>query len=244
MAEKRMFAKSIVLSDNFLDMPASSRCLYFTLSMFGDDDGFVNAPKSVMRQCGATVDDFKILVSKNFIIPFETGVIVIKHWRINNYLRSDRYNPSKQMEKALLLVQDDGSYELKTEVKTVEETKKVSFFKEKKTKSTNKEVAEMEQVEQLYFDNYVTLYKKGLVNLEKPIYDFATCRKTIKNCIKKFGFEKTIDAVKKSINNDFCLKTGYMLTTILSNGVFAQLINGKSSSTVDLSDKYDMGDLL
>ena len=86
MSEKRMFAKSIVLSDAFLDMPATSRCLYFTLSMLADDDGFVNSPKSVMRQCGASEDDLKVLFAKKFVIPFESGIVVIKHWRINNYL--------------------------------------------------------------------------------------------------------------------------------------------------------------
>ena len=87
-----MFAKSIVLSDDFLDMPASARCLYFTLNMLADDDGFVDAPKSVMRQSGASEDDMKILLAKCFLIPFgEKGIVVIRHWRINNYLRNDRY---------------------------------------------------------------------------------------------------------------------------------------------------------
>ena len=94
MAERRMFAKTIVLSDAFLDMPMTARCLYFTLGMLADDDGFVNAPKSIMRQCGATQDDFMILLQKRYVLGFESGVIVIKHWRINNYLQSDRHNPT------------------------------------------------------------------------------------------------------------------------------------------------------
>lgn len=106
-----MFAKTIVLSDAFLDMPLSARCLYFTLGMFADDDGFVNGPKSIMRQCGASNDDMKVLVTKRFILPFDSGVIVIKHWRINNYLRSDRYIPTKYAdEKAKLIVEKNGAY--------------------------------------------------------------------------------------------------------------------------------------
>ena len=111
MAERRMFAKTIVLSDAFLDMPISARCLYMTLGMVADDDGFVNAPKSVIRQCGATNDDMNILLAKKFVLDFDSGVIVIKHWRINNYLRSDRYVETKyKEEKAMLGEDENGAY--------------------------------------------------------------------------------------------------------------------------------------
>lgn len=111
MAERRMFAKTIVLSDAFLDMPLSARCLYFTLGMLADDDGFVNSPKSIMRQCGASDGDLQCLLDNRFIILFETGVIVIKHWRINNYLRNDRYVPTKYKDEMQKLeVKDNGAY--------------------------------------------------------------------------------------------------------------------------------------
>lgn len=113
MAERRMFAKTIVLSDAFLDMPMSARCLYFTLGMFADDDGFVNAPKSIMRQCGASDDDMNILLVKKFVLQFDSGVIVIKHWRINNYLQKDRYNETKYTEeKVKLSIEKNGAYTL------------------------------------------------------------------------------------------------------------------------------------
>lgn len=99
MAEKRMFAKSIVMSDDFLEMPTSTRCLYFTLGMFADDDGFVNNPKSIMRQISATEDDMKILIAKSYVLVFESGVIVIKHWRINNYIRGDRYHKTTHTDE-------------------------------------------------------------------------------------------------------------------------------------------------
>jgi len=112
VAERRMFAKTIVLSDAFLDMPMSARCLYFTLGMLADDDGFVNSPKSIMRQCGASVDDMNILLAKKFVLSFEDGVIVIKHWRVNNYLRNDRYVKTKYLdERAQLEVDENGSYQ-------------------------------------------------------------------------------------------------------------------------------------
>lgn len=111
VAERRMFAKTIVLSDAFLDMPLGARCLYMTMGMLADDDGFVNAPRSIMRQCGASDDDMKVLISKKFVIPFESGVIVIKHWRINNYLQRDRLIPTKyQEELSMLSIEENGAY--------------------------------------------------------------------------------------------------------------------------------------
>ena len=111
MAERRMFAKTIVTSDAFLDMPLSARCLYFTLGMFADDDGFVNNPKSIMRQVGASQDDLNLLLLKKFILSFESGVIVIKHWKIHNYIAKDRYKETKYIEeKSTLMLDDKGAY--------------------------------------------------------------------------------------------------------------------------------------
>lgn len=106
MAERRMFAKTIVTSDAFLDMPATTRCLYFTLAMFADDDGFVNSPKSIMRQAGASEDDLKILFTKRYILGFESGVIVIKHWKIHNLIQKDRYKETTYLEEKAQLVLD------------------------------------------------------------------------------------------------------------------------------------------
>lgn len=111
MAERRMFAKTIIDSDAFLDMPISTRLLYYDFGMRADDDGFVNSPKKIMRMIGSTDDDLKLLVAKKFIIPFESGVVVIKHWRINNYLRNDRYRSTTYLdEKARLKIDENGAY--------------------------------------------------------------------------------------------------------------------------------------
>lgn len=111
MAERRMLSRDLVTSDPFLDMPTSARCLYFTLSVVADDDGFVSAPKSVMRQCGVSQDDLSLLVSKGYIIPFESGIIAVRHWRMNNYLRSDRYTITRHLEeRAMLTVDATGTY--------------------------------------------------------------------------------------------------------------------------------------
>ena len=119
MAERRMFAKSIVLSDAFLDMPLSARCLYFTLGMFADDDGFVSSPKAIMRHCGAGQDDMLLLIQKRFVLAFDSGVIVIKHWRLNNYLQNDRHKRTTYTEElAQLSIDEKGAYTEKNEVYT------------------------------------------------------------------------------------------------------------------------------
>lgn len=113
MAERRMFAKAIIDSDAFLDMPLSAQSLYFHLSMRADDDGFVNNPKKIQRMIGASEDDCKLLLLKSFIIPFETGVCVIKHWKIHNYIRTDRYKETVyQDEKQRLTLENNGTYSL------------------------------------------------------------------------------------------------------------------------------------
>ena len=106
MAERRMFAKTIVTSDAFLDMPASTRCLYFLLGMVADDDGFVNNPKSIMRQAGATTDDMNLLIAKRFLLTFQSGVVVIKHWCIHNTIQKDRYKETKYLEEKSTLTLD------------------------------------------------------------------------------------------------------------------------------------------
>lgn len=113
MAERRMFAKTIIDSDAFLDMSVTARLLYYDLSMRADDDGFVNSPKKIMRMIGASEDDLRMLAARKFIIPFENGVVVIKHWRIHNYIRKDRYNETTYSEqKELLELDENGSYRL------------------------------------------------------------------------------------------------------------------------------------
>ena len=113
MAERRMFAKTVIDSDLFLDMPLSTQALYFHLSMRADDDGFVNNPKKISRMIGAGEDSLKLLITKQFILPFESGVIVIKHWKVHNYIRKDTYNSTAYIEeKGMLTQKSNGEYEL------------------------------------------------------------------------------------------------------------------------------------
>lgn len=111
MAERRMFSKKIIDSDAFMDMPLSTQALYFHLAMRADDDGFVNNPKKIQRMVGGSDDDIKVLIGKRFILCFDSGVIVVKHWRMHNYIQKDRYKPTDYIEeKSMLEIKENGSY--------------------------------------------------------------------------------------------------------------------------------------
>ena len=116
MAERRMFAKTIIGSDAFIDMPLSTQALYFHLSMRADDEGFINNPRKIQRMIGAADDDLKVLITKKFIIPFESGIVVIKHWKIHNYIQKDRFKETMYLEeKAMLETKENKGYTLKQE---------------------------------------------------------------------------------------------------------------------------------
>lgn len=111
MAERRMFSKQIIDSDAFLDMPLSTQALYFHLSMRADDEGFINKPKMIMRMVGASQNELELLLSKRYILAFESGVIVIKHWKIHNYIQKDRFKETLYLEeKNLIEVKGNKSY--------------------------------------------------------------------------------------------------------------------------------------
>lgn len=113
MANRRMFSLDVIDTDNFLDMPASARLLYYDLGMRADDDGFLQSAQKILRFTGASVDDIDLLVERGFVIRFETGIIVIRHWRVNNQIRTDRYKPTVCAdEKSRLVVDGGGVYRL------------------------------------------------------------------------------------------------------------------------------------
>ena len=110
MAQRRMFSPQIVASEEFLTMPISSQALYFHLGMNADDDGFVQ-PKVIMRSIGSGDDDLKVLLTKRFLLHFESGVVVIKHWLIHNLIQKDRYHPTRfQDEKKALYIKENKAY--------------------------------------------------------------------------------------------------------------------------------------
>lgn len=106
-----MMSKSIIETDKFMDMPMSAQCLYFHLLLRADDDGFIVSPKRTMRSIGCTDDDMKILIAKSYVLAFESGVIVVKHWRIHNYVKRDRYKQSSIPESKLIMLDENREYQ-------------------------------------------------------------------------------------------------------------------------------------
>ena len=182
MAERRMFAKTIIDSDAFLDMPQTTQLLYFHLAMRADDDGFINNPKSIMRNVRCTDDDLKLLAVKKFIIPFENGVVVIKHWKIHNYIAKDRYKETKyKEEKATLSLDENNAYttsvdglytdciQIVDEMDTQDRIGKVSIGKDRKGKKTPAVYYPTDDLLNQAFADYVEMRKQ----LKKPMTERA-----------------------------------------------------------------------
>ena len=112
MAERRMFSKAVIDSDLFLDMPLTAQTLYFHMAMRADDDGFLDNHKKIQRMVGANDDDMKRLVDNQFIIMFESGVTVIRHWQVHNSIRKDRSKPTIYQAEKAMLTTENGVYNL------------------------------------------------------------------------------------------------------------------------------------
>ena len=191
MAQKRMFDKSITNSDNFLELPDSSQILYFHLSMNADDDGFVDNWKSIMRMIGTKEDDLKILIAKSYVIPFETGVIVIRHWRMNNYLRSDRYKETThKLEKSQLILGENEEYVLTNKSIGIPmvDTDKNRIDKN----SIDKNINIPSKVFEDEFDNLWKLYPKKIGKKD-------ALRHYIRNRKNKVPYETILEGLKKYI---------------------------------------------
>lgn len=225
MAERRMFAKTIIDSDAFLDMPLSSQALYFHLSMRADDDGFNNNPKKVQRMIGASDDDLKLLVIKKFIIPFDNGIIVIKHWKIHNYIQKDRYRETVyQEEKSMLQTKENKAYTLciqdgysmDTQVRIGKDRKEIELgevredishdTQKKKTKPQKHKYGEYQNV--LLSDDDLEKLKNEITNyedyIEKLSSYMASTGKSYKNhlaTIRNWARKDKEKPIKKTTSN-------------------------------------------
>lgn len=210
MAERRMFSKLIIDSDMFLDMPLSTQALYFHLSMRADDDGFVNNPKKIQRMIGCNDDDLKVLITKKFIIPFESGICVIKHWKIHNYIRNDRYKPTiYECEKQMLSDEKNKTYELISDgIPNVNQadtvgipngyTGKVRLGKDRIDNSISKDI--------LVSKNLIPIVEEwNNLNLSKVKSVKGNRLKILNARIKEYGIDSIIEAIK-SINKSSFLK--------------------------------------
>lgn len=207
MAEKRMFSNKVIGSDSFLEMPDSTQNLYFHLSMYADDDGFVDKPKSIMRMTGKKEDDLKLLIAKSFVIPFDSGVLVIRHWRLNNYLRMDRYNETQYLqEKAQLTINQSGEYELgKPDGIPVVITDKIRLEKN----SVNNAEEQENLIKSYNFSENLTesiktwlAYKKEKKQNYKPTGLKTLLNKLKQDCTNN-GDQYVIDSINNSIMNNY-----------------------------------------
>lgn len=191
MANKRMFTMKIVDTDAFLDMPLSTQCLYFHLNMRADDDGFIGNPKRIEKIIGANDDDLKLLIAKRFVILFDDGVIVIKHWRMHNTLSRDRYiETSYTDEKKKLLLKDNGSYSL-TNGNSIDDTKLIerSNRQTQKRRKTDEQKTHLGKDIGLDKDLELDLDTELDKDKEKDINDLIVSKDTI----RQTDVQRTID---------------------------------------------------
>lgn len=193
-----MFSPAIVESDAFLDMPVSSQALYFHLGMHADDDGFVN-PKRIMREVGVAEDDLKVLVAKRFVLPFENGVVVIKHWRINNLIRKDWYKETMYLEeKKQLAVKENGSY---TEAVNISLTTSLTgrqrrLGKVRLGKDTKSAPREDKSPKHNPLGAEVVKAFEGVDPKNKTYYENTTQRSACDFLIAEYGMERVLQAIK------------------------------------------------
>lgn len=213
MTERRMFAKKITESDAFLDMPSSTQMLYFHLSMNADDDGFVNNPKKIQRMCGASDDDFKLLLAKSFVLLFESGVIVIKHWKMHNYIQADRCRPTDYVEeKSMLGLKKNKAYTLdvnKMDTKCIQDVSvgkesigKVSIDKNSIVKdSKGKDIKEKDIDKSI--SKKKTVYYPDDEMLESAFQEYLTMRKKIKKPIcTEMALHRAMNTIERLSKGD------------------------------------------
>lgn len=199
MAKRRMMSKDIIDTDLFLDMSQGSQNLYFHFLLRADDDGFIASPKKIMRMLGIADDDFSVLIAKKFIIPFKSGVCVIKHWKIHNYIQKDRYTKTCHVEEmALLSENSENVYRMDTEcIQNVEQSvstgkSKVRLGKSKVSlscdqRSQKKERSPVEQIIDVFYDSV-----NPTIN-----YGNKTSRSAAEWLIKKYTLPKAIAMCQK-----------------------------------------------
>lgn len=253
-----MFTQKIIDSDAFLDMPLSTQALYFHLNMRADDDGFVNNPKRIQRTVGASEDDLKLLIAKRFLICFENGVIVIKHWRMHNTLKSDRYRPTQyQEEYKMLEVKDNKAYTERQYVDVLPAGNEVE--PERKQPGTSlepqysididknsKEENSIEEDKKIYIDVIAYLNEKAGTNYR------ASAESTKKLIHARIAEGFTLEDFKTVIDNKCAdwLNTDYAKflrpSTLFQNSKFEGYLNekcGRKQNPVMHSNMDDLDDL-
>lgn len=242
MAQKRMFTMKIVDSDAFLEMPLSTQCLYFHLNMRADDDGFIGNTKRIMKIIGASEDDLRLLIAKRFVLTFEDGVIVIKHWRMHNTLSRDRYAETSYTDaKKMLLLKDNGSYSL-TGGNPIDDTRLIERSGRQTQQRRNKDATKTHSDKGLDIDKDIDKEKDNKLIVSKdticqtdvrrvieewnklqevginPIRDIKPSSKRcqlLKGRIREYGIDEVLNAINNVRKSDFLRgenNRGWMIT--------------------------------
>lgn len=208
MANRRMFSLDIVNTDSFLDMSASAQALYFHLGMRADDDGFIASPKRITNMVGCNADDLKLLIAKGFVIQFSSGIVVITHWKINNYLRPDRYRPTLHQSEKAMLESNESGYNLPTVGIPVADKRDTQYRKEigKSKERVVKNNVNTPKSARIYFPNDESLNQAfmGYLEMRKQIKKPMTDR-AIELAIRKLKELSTLP-FSDSIDNDLAIK--------------------------------------
>lgn len=209
MAKKRMFRLDVLETDAFMEMPLTTQALYFHLCLRADDDGFVGNPRLITRTIGASVDDLKLLITKRFVLLFEDGVIVIKHWRLHNTLTANRYQETKYIEdKARLLIKENGAYSESDGIsindsKYVESGKRQTVQRQDidntKTSAEKKSKEEI-SIEKVSIDQPVSYF--GDSELDSLFDEFLRIRKKLKAENSEIAITRLVNKVNDLSNGD------------------------------------------
>ena len=197
MAQRRMISLKVIDTDEFLDMPMSARLLYYDLNIRADDDGFVASPKKIQRMIGSSEDDYKVLLTKKFIIPFESGVCVIRHWKIHNYIQKDRYTETIYIEEKEKLLTDDSGIYNETHTKCIQNVSKMETQVRGGKVRGGKDRLELENIYVQVMDKWNTLPLPQIQKLSD------TRKKHLSAIIKEYGIDKVLEVIDSISHSDF-----------------------------------------
>lgn len=217
MANRRMFSLDVVDTDTFLELPTSSQALYFHLGMRADDDGFISSPKKIAAMIGANQDDMKLLIAKGFVIPLEGGIVVIRHWRQNNYIQNDRYKRTIYQEQMKQLSVADGIYTADMDTKCIQAVSEmypqVSIGKISKD-NKNTMCKSSDDDAQKLFEKLWGLYPnkkgKGQVSRSQKQKLLEIGFEEMERAVKRYQIELAKDAWRKPQNGSTFFNSGYV----------------------------------
>lgn len=253
MAERRMFTQKIVDSDAFLDMPLTAQALYFHLNMRADDDGFVNNPKKIQRMIGAAEDDLKLLIAKRFLLAFENGVVVIKHWRMHNLLRKDRYNPTQyQDEMEQLLLKGNGSYTENIEIPAIEEpdNQMATTWQPDGNQMATQDRIGKDRIgkDRIEYNGIMDAYNSLCPSLPSIKTLSEARKKAIRARLNSYSIEDIHEAFKKAENSDFLKGKNNRnwqanFDWIIKDANMAKILDGNYDNHGKPATNQDMNDL-